>query len=134
MNNRERKDYLLHVAEKKYEEMKRSWKESDWNMVIRNAQEAIEFYLKATFKYMNIEIPKEHDIGKYFEKILIERNIQYDKNTLEKIKILSKELADKRAPAYYGEEFYSQDEAERAKEGAEFVKIYIKYFLKKLGT
>lgn len=53
---------------------------------------------------------------------------------LLKRNILSKELADKRAPAYYGEEFYSQQEAARAKAGADLVKKYIKDFLKKLET
>jgi len=132
MNNKERRDYLFNQAEEAFDLMLKSWTLKNWNMVIRRAQESLECYLKSALKYMSIEFPKEHDIGEYFERILIKRNIQYNEEDLEKIKELSKELVDKRAPAYYGEEFYSMEEAKRAKEGAEFVRIFIRDFVKKL--
>lgn len=132
MNNEERKNYYLSTAGKEYQAMQMAWEDEDWNRVIRKAQETIELLLKGILKYMNIEFPKEHDIGEYFEDILIKKGIHYSGQDLEKIKDLSKSLTDKRAPAYYGEEFYSKEEAERAKAGAEFVKIFTADFLKKL--
>jgi len=130
MNNEERKRYYFNQAEEEFKQIDYYWKKKNWNMVIRKAQESIEFLLKGTLKYMNIEFPKEHDVGKYFERILIERGIQYNKEDLKRIKILSEELTDKHAPAYYGEEFFSKEEAKIAKEGAIFIKEFIKKFLK----
>jgi hypothetical protein len=43
---------------------------------------------------------------------------------LFKVKEISEYLSKKRAPAYYGEEFYSREEAENARRDAEFVKEF----------
>ncbi|MCM8792909.1 MAG: HEPN domain-containing protein [Candidatus Omnitrophica bacterium] len=112
--------------------MLNSYKEENWNMVIRNAQESVECYLKGILKLMNIEFPKEHDIGDYFGKIFKQKKITVDNNILDRIKLVSEELTKKRAPAYYGEEFYTREEAEEAKNYAEFIRNFVKDLLEKL--
>ena len=132
MNNNERAKYYFNIAEEKYREMHYYWDKSNWNMVIRTAQETIELLLKGVLKYINIEFPKEHDIGEYFEKILLKRKISYDKDVMKEIIIASKELVKKRAPAYYAEEFYSQQEAEEAKHWTNITKDFVKQPMEKL--
>lgn len=132
MTNAERSKYYFSSAEKEYDAMQKEWESGDWNRVIRKAQEVIEMSLKGVLKYMNIEFPKEHDIGEYFEKILIKRKIDYDKEIMSKIVLASKELTAKRAPAYYGDEFYSEEEAKAARESAEIAKLFITELMNRL--
>jgi HEPN domain-containing protein len=132
MTNEGRRKYLFKVAEKKFKEMLSSYDEEDWNMVIRNAQESVECYLKGLLKFMNVEFPKEHDIGKYFEEILLRKKIEFDREKMRRVKEISEYLSKKRAPAYYGEEFYSREEAENARRDAEFVKEFAFELLKNL--
>jgi len=132
MTNEERRKYLFKVAERKLKEMHTSYEEEDWNMVIRNAQESVECYLKGLLKFMNVEFPKEHNIGKYFEEILLKKKIVFDREKMKRVKEISEYLSKKRAPAYYGEEFYSKEEAENAKRDAEFVKEFALEMLESL--
>lgn len=135
MTNEERSKHYFNQAEEEHRLIQYYWEKKNWNMVIRESQEVVELLLKGVLKYINVEFPKEHDIGEYFEKILNIRNIEYNKNGMEIIKKASKELASKRAPAYYGEEFYTQEEAEKAKDYAEFTKRFIYELMKKImGT
>ena len=53
--------------------------------------------IKGVLKYSNIEFPKEHDIGEYFEEILMRRKIDYDSDSMRKIIFASKDLVSKRA-------------------------------------
>lgn len=135
MNNKQRSDYYFNQAEEEYKLISYYLAKENWNMVIRKSQEVVELLLKGVLKYMNIEFPKEHDIGEYFEKILIQRKIKFDKQAMNKIKIASKDLTSKRAPAYYGEEFYSKEEAFEAKGYADFTKKFIQKLMIQLkGT
>lgn len=133
MTNKERKEYLFRVGNKKFKEMLSSYEEGDWNMVIRNAQESVECYLKGILKFINVEFPKEHDIAKYFEEILLKKKIDFDREKMKKIKVISESLSKKRAPAYYGEEFYSEEEARKAKTDAEFVRNFVQELWKNIG-
>ena len=132
MNNQERKDYLLRLGEDTLELIEKYWKEKNWNMVIRRAQEAVECYLKGFLKFINIEFPKEHDLGGYLEQILIKKQIPFDKRKIKELKEISEELAEKRAPAFYGEVFYSEEEASRARKGAAKIKEFVESLLKSL--
>lgn len=132
MTNEERKSYLFKLAQRKFKDMLNLYKEGDWNMVIRNAQESIECYLKGVLKFINVEFPKEHDIAKYFQEILLKRGIKFDEEKMERIKFISEALSKKRAPAYYGEEFYTKEEADEAKNGAELTKEFVEKLIKTL--
>lgn len=132
MTNQKRGSYYFNQVEEEYRQLQYYLAKCNWNMVIRKSQEVIELLLKGVLKFMNIEFPKEHDIGEYFEEILNLRKIEYDKMAMERMKVASKVLTEKRAPAYYGEVFYSQEEAEEAREQAEFARKFVKELMKRL--
>lgn len=133
MNNLERKDYLIKQGEDALNSTERYWNEGNWNMVIRRAQETVECHIKGFLKFINIEFPKEHDLGGYLEEILIKKGLPFKKKRIGKIKEISEELTEKRAPAFYGEVFYSKKEARRARKGAKEVKEFIEDLFKFLG-
>lgn len=122
MTNEERKKYLLGRAEDEYTQIQSYLGKGDWNMVLRKSQESTELYMKAILKLMNVEFPKEHDLGRYFVDILTRKGVEIDTAEQHLLKRLSAELAEKRAPAYYGEEFYTEQEARMAAQGAQQVR------------
>lgn len=124
MNNRERKEFLIRQAEDALELREKYWKEKNWNTVIRRAQEGVECYIKGFLKLIGIEFPREYDRGGWLEEILLRKRIPFEKRKMTQVKEISEELAEKRAPAFYGEVFYSQKEARRARKGAEEVKKF----------
>lgn len=121
MTNKERARFLLTEAAENLEELKRAFEGTSWNRVVRRSQEVVELSLKALFKLMNVEYPKVHDVAPVLEKILLQKGIKIGSQTLQEVKIVSKTLAEKRAPAFYGEIIYDREEAKRAKDGAEKV-------------
>ena len=121
MNNFELGDRLLGEAEEYYEEMLRAYERGSWNVVVRRAQEVVELSLKGLIKMMGIEYPREHDVGDFFERVCKEKGIEIDVETLDQIKRTSSRLARERAPAFYMEELYNEEQAREAKEGAEQV-------------
>jgi HEPN domain-containing protein len=132
MNNRERADFLLREAGENLDEAFNACEDGSWNRVIRRSQEAVELALKALFKLVNVEYPKVHDVAPVLEKVLTEKDIVVDHATMDKVKMISKSLAEKRAPAFYGEQMYSQNEALEAKEGAKEVVSFAKDLAKTL--
>ena len=54
------------------------------------------------------------------------------KNSKQKKLYLKKDLTAKRAPEYYGEEFYSEKDAQTAKEWAEVTKKFVEDIMKNL--
>lgn len=132
MTNEDRKNFLLRRAEDEYTQIASYMEKDEWNMVVRKSQEATELYIKAILKLMSVEFPKEHDLGRYFLEILVQKGIDIDPEDGEKIRTLSAELAEKRAPAYYGEVFYKEQEATRASEGAAEVREIARRLLARL--
>lgn len=121
MNNFELGNKLLNEAEEFYEEMLRAYERGSWNVVMRRAQEVVELSLKGLLKMMGIEYPKEHDVGDVFERACREKGIEVEIETLDRIKRTSSRLARERAPAFYMDRFYSEEQAKEAKEEAEQV-------------
>lgn len=132
MTNKERAEFLLKGAQRTIEELNEALEKELWNWVIRRAQEAVELSLKATFKLLNVEYPKVHNVAPAFEKILKEKGIGVPSKEIEEIKQISRDLSEKRAPAFYGEEVYSKEEAILAREQAEHVLIFCKELIRKL--
>lgn len=133
VTNGERCEFLLKGRDKEYREMLAALGDRDWNRAIRKAQETVELSLKAVLKYSNIEFPKEHDVGKHFGLLLRNRGISIEPDAELNLKRISADLAKKRAPAYYGEEFYDEQEARKAAEDAAFVLKLTADILSKLG-
>jgi HEPN domain-containing protein len=125
---------LLSIAKVYRDELTRAYEGGHWNVAVRHAQEVVELYLKVILKMIGIEYPKSHDIGPAFTHVCIERNFDVDPEKLIKIKDISKNLAEKRGPAFYAERIYTQEDAEKAKADAEFVMNFAESLSKKLRT
>ncbi len=132
MTNKERAELLLKGAQRAIEELDEAIKKRMWNWAIRRAQEAVELSLKATLKLLNVEYPKVHDIAPGFERVLKEKGIDASHIKFEKIKQISRDLSEKRAPAFYGEEIYTKEETMLAREQANYVFTFCRKLIEKL--
>jgi HEPN domain-containing protein len=126
MKNFESGNRLIEDAEIYYKEMKMAFEEKRWNIVIRRAQEVVELSLKGILKIGCVDYPKVHNVAPLFVKFVKEKNLEVDEKILEKIQNISEKLAKERAPAFYGEEIYGEEEAEEAFEGAKEILEFVK--------
>jgi len=132
MNNFERGERLIKDAYSYAREAEKSFAEQQWNRVIRRAQEAVELYLKGIMKILNIEFPKIHDVGRVFVEEVRKKKIKMGEKIARKIAWASSALAEMRAPAFYREKEYHEEEAGEAIENMHFVEKVIKKLLKEL--
>lgn len=132
MKNFETGKKLIEEAQEYLGEMKRAYRRGSWNVTIRRAQEVVELGLKGLIKIMGAEYPKVHDPMEFVIRTLQRSKIEIKDETKERLKRISAELAEKRAPAFYFERVYSEKEAKEAKDGAEFVWRIIKQLHKRL--
>jgi HEPN domain-containing protein len=119
------KDYLIR-ANDRLDTLDLLFNKKSWANVVREAQEIVELSLKAYLRHINIEVPRVHDVS----ATLIEHK-SFLKGSMEteikKIVAISKSLRRDREIAFYGTEdltpsdFYSEDDAQVAREGARFV-------------
>ena len=130
MNNRDIGKELIQSAERILKrDLEDAFKEKDYNMTVRGAQEVVELTLKGALKIFGIEYPKVHDIGKIFAKTARSRVDIINKEILEKIVFISTQLSKDRAPSFYGERLYGKKEAEEAYHNAFFVFYRVKELL-----
>lgn len=98
---------------------------------VREAQEVVELLLKGLLRFIGVEAPKVHDVGKTLDEHL-EYLPEVVKENLKKIKAISKRLRKERELSFYGsEDFipseeYDEEEAREAIEDARFVFLVIK--------
>lgn len=100
--------------------------EESYADVIREAQELVELALKGMLRYIGIEPPKWHDVGRFIveNKAKFPNEIAKNANKLAKI---SKKLRKDRELSFYGDidfipsEEYSEKDAKQAIKDAEFV-------------
>ena len=93
--------------------------EESWPDVVREAQEIVEFTLKALLRACHIEVPRIHDVSPVMEQ---NRSRLPDRinEQLEELMGISKNLRRDRELAFYGSEdltpsqFYSRDDAAAA--------------------
>ncbi len=121
MNNQERAEKLLKEAKEVFEELSLSYKRGAWNLCIRRSQEVVELVLKGILNQMGIEYPKEHDVAPLFKKIITEKRIEVDEEFIDWLILFSSSLAEERAPAFYFEDEYNENDAKTAMNGAEKV-------------
>ena len=134
MDNFELGNRLLNEAREYYEEMLRAYERESWNVVVRRAQEVVELSLKGLLKMMGIEYPKEHDVGDVFEWACKEKRIEVEIETLDRTKRIYSRLARDRAPAFYMERFYTEEQAKETKEGAQQVLEMARELKSRLGA
>lgn len=129
-DNCERGEDLISEAQRIiHRDLEGALQEEDFNMVVRRAQEVVEFTLKGGLKILGVEYPKEHDVGKVFGEAVRKKVKNADEPTLEKIATISKNLKEDRAPSFYGEKHYAKKEANDAYNEAIFVFKEVKEIL-----
>ena len=125
MTDRLIKDYVKR-AEIRIKSLEFYLEHQDYPDVVREAQEVVELLLKAILRHVGIEVPKIHDVSK-----VIEKHIQYMpqpvKESIKKIKKISKRLRKEREICFYGaddfipSEEYTEEDAREAIEDARFI-------------
>jgi HEPN domain-containing protein len=133
MQNRDlAKDYITR-AEIRLSAIEVLYQKRSWPDVIRECQECIELALKAMLRSHGIEVPRIHDVSKIIEA---ERARLPKSLDLKRLAAISKDLRRDREIAFYGSEdltpseFYSQDDADKAFEGARFVVASVKPYVR----
>ncbi|MFQ6014546.1 MAG: HEPN domain-containing protein [Anaerolineae bacterium] len=118
MTNEERAEDFFQGAAWSYQDMKRALDARFWAMALRRAQEVIELSLKGLLLLMGADYPKSHDPAPAFFEVAKARGLEIEPAFEAELRVLSKELAGKRGPAFYREIPVTEEEARRAGEGA----------------
>ena len=103
------------------EEARRALDSEAWNLMVRRSQEVVELSLMGLLKLIGVESPKSHDVGDTFAKICREKKIAIEGEKLAEMQRISHQLTRDRAPAFYMEKEYTQEQASQALQSAETV-------------
>lgn len=95
--------------------------EKDFNLAVRRAQEVVELTLKGALKILGVDYPKVHDVAPLFSDQLRQKQGVGDPTVLQKVEEISLWLAESRAPSFYLDREYSEEDAEQALGDAVFV-------------
>lgn len=101
--------------------------------VVREAQELVELVLKGILRFVGIEPPKQHDVGRLLLQHR-ERLPQAVSDVVERLADISHRLRKEREFAFYGDEDfipteeYTRDDAQVALDEARFVASLIEVF------
>jgi hypothetical protein len=127
MNNSVSALVFLTDAEIILEESRFSLERGHWHRVVRKSQEATELAIKGLFKYLGLDYPKSHILGKVIKKELGKHRL-FDKEVLNQIAFISDSLAFDREPSFYGSfnglsasSLFDKDDAEEALKNSEWV-------------
>ena len=121
MTNHDLARRLLDEARLLGEELDRSCEGERWNLAVRRVREIVELSLRGLLKAMCLEYPRLHDVGGAFAAAVTARGLNVDGETMERIRQISSYLARDRAPAFYLEAEFSQEQAGQAQLDARFV-------------
>lgn len=131
MNNQQLyKDYLLR-AEGRLKALETLFNEGLWADVVRESQEIVELALKGLLRYLQIEVPRIHDVSAVLEENTDKLPASIKKSLPELVDI-SQDLRRDRELAFYGSEdvtpheFYKKKHATAAKEKANKVVVICK--------
>jgi HEPN domain-containing protein len=125
MTNLERGKKLISESGELLKEAKRAYQSSLYNITVRRSQETVELALKGLLIILGIEYPKIHDVGTVFYEQVKAKGLKIEEKDLGKIKFISSQLTKEREASFYMEKDYVKEEAEEAKEDAEFVFYHI---------
>jgi len=115
-------------AKRTLEEASSAFRQEDYALTIRRAQETAELSLKAVLRFLALEYPKEHDVRDVLLVASGSRMLpEWFQSEVESMADASSDLARKRGPALYGDEqamrppsqLFSRDDAAKAIEDAE---------------
>jgi HEPN domain-containing protein len=103
--------------------------DKDFNLVVRRAQEVVELALKGALKMLGVDYPKVHDVAPLFSDQLRQKQGVGDPTVLQRIEEASLWLAQSRAPSFYFDREYGDEDAEQALQDAAFVLNEVKELL-----
>ena len=136
MNNKVSALAFLSDAQIILDEARPSFDREHWHRVVRKSQEATELAVKALFKYLGLEYPKSHVLGKLIKKEIGGYKLLSDEE-LNKIAFITDALAFDREPSFYGSrdgaaasELFTLDDAEEALKNSEWLIQRIRSVLK----
>ena len=134
-NDKTAKSHLAD-AEIILEEACYSLKKGHYHRVIRKCQESTELAVKGVFRYLGLEYPKSHLLGRVVKKELSKYGL-FQREELKHIANISDSLAFDREPAFYGSpdgipagELFDQEDAEEAIEETQWIINLIKKVIK----
>lgn len=131
-------DSHLLEAEVRLKTAKNALKDGYYAFAIRQSQECVELALKGALRCVCVEPPKWHDVG-----IVLRREESkfpdWFKEHIDELASISRELRRERETSVYGdeelgipaEEIYTEVDANKAVDGADFVFNLCKRFLEK---
>ncbi|MBI4277353.1 MAG: HEPN domain-containing protein [Armatimonadetes bacterium] len=128
MTNREMAEGLFRLGEGRLEVLPAFLERGNFPTVIREAQECVELVLKAALRYVGIEPARTHDVAPLL-RAHDDRFPAWFKEHIERLAVISTDLADRRGLSFYGDEergvppdrLFSRADAEAAIEQARFV-------------
>lgn len=103
--------------------------EGDFNLVVRRAQEVVELTLKGGLKMLGVDYPRVHDVAPVFSEQVQQKREVGDLQVLERIEEISLWLSQARAPSFYFEREYGEEDARQAFQDAQFVLTEVKKIL-----
>lgn len=118
---------LIHEGERVLRrDVQNALNEGDFNIAVRRAQEGVELALKGALKLLGVDYPKAHDVATVFSEHVQRKCGRVDAGVLERIEEISLWLSQARAPSFYFERDYGEEDGRRAFQDAEFVVTEIK--------
>jgi len=78
-----------------------SLEKGHYHRAVRKCQEAVELAVKGLFRYLGLEYPKSHLLGRVIKKELSRFKL-FSREELQQIAYISDGLAFDRAPSFYG--------------------------------
>jgi HEPN domain-containing protein len=112
------KDYIFR-SKSRLEALNVLYKNNSFADVVRESQEIVELTLKALLKYVNIEVPRIHDVSQIINTH-INKMPEDVKTQIDRITSISRNLRRDRELAFYGSEdltpseFYQKQDAVNA--------------------
>jgi HEPN domain-containing protein len=105
----------------------------DFNLVVRRSQEVVELALKGALRILGVDYPRVHDVAPVFSEQVQRKRGMVDLALLEQIEGISLWLGQARAPSFYFERDYDEEDARKALEDAGFVLTQVKKILGNTG-
>jgi HEPN domain-containing protein len=134
-NMREEGEKLLRESERILRrEVEGALNEGDFNLTVRRAQEVVELCLKGALKMLGVEYSRVHDVAPLFSEQVQKKREGVEVGVLEKIEEISLWLSQARAPAFYFEREYGEEDARQAHRDARFVLAEVKKMVGVIGS
>jgi len=103
MNNGRMSDNYAEQANNRLPYVRQIYADGHYAITVREAQEVVELFLKAALRAVGVEHAKTHDVELSFIQN-DERFPDWFAEEITEIAIISREMAEDRGPAFYGDE------------------------------